>query len=270
MVADEPVLPTVRRVLAPNPSPMTLTGTNSYLVGLGEVVVVDPGPDLPEHVDRIVAVAAALGRLAYSVVTHHHADHLPAAMRLRVRLGAPIVGHPELPGVDRPCGDGEIVSTSGARLRALATRGHTADHMCYLLEDERALFTGDLIAGEGTVVVGDGRGDLADYMASLRRVADLAPRILLPGHGPVVGDAAGKIREYLEHRERRERQVLAVLDEGPTTVAALVRQLYADTPSGLHPMAARNVRAHLFKLERDGRVSVDGERWRLSEAPAGR
>ena len=270
MVAGEQVLASVRRLLAPNPSPMTLSGTNSYLVGRGEVVVVDPGPDLPEHVDALVAAAATLGRLAYSVVTHHHADHLPAAARLRERVGSPIVGHPDLPGVDRPCVDGEILETSGARLRALATPGHTADHVCYFLEDERALFTGDLIAGEGTVIVGEGRGDLVDYMDSLRRIAELEPRMLLPGHGPPVADAPAKIREYLEHRHLRERQIVALLNEGPTTIDELVRRLYADTPPNLHPMAARNVRAHLFKLEHEGAVSVAEDRWRLSEAGVGR
>ena len=264
MVAGEQISEGVRRVLAPNPSPMTLTGTNSYIVGSGELVVVDPGPDLPEHVEALVAVASALGRLAYSLVTHHHGDHLPAAMRLRERLGAPIVGHADLPGVDRACTDGAVVATTGTRLRALATPGHTADHMCYFLEEERALFTGDLIAGSGTVVVGEGRTDLADYMASLRRVAELDPRTLLPGHGPIVADPASKVREYLDHRRLRERQIVAALKDAPASVEALVGRLYSDTPVGLHPMAARNVRAHLYKLEHEGRAVIGGGLWRLS------
>ncbi len=258
-------MPGVSRLLAPNPSPMTLTGTNTYLVGEANLLVVDPGPDLPEHIEAIVALAQTLGRLAYSVVTHHHGDHLPAALRLRDRLGAPIVGHPTLPGVDRPCADGNTVTAGQTTLRAVATPGHTSDHMCFFLEEEKALFTGDLIAGQGTVIVGDGPGDLADYMDSLRRVASLHARLLLPGHGPVVANAASKIREYLDHRALREGQVVSALSDGPATARALVERLYADTPRVLHAMAERNVRAHLFKLAHEGRVSEHGRGWQLND-----
>lgn len=253
----------VRRVLAPNPSMMTLSGTNSYLVGQDELVVIDPGPDSPEHVDALVSAASRVGRVAFSLVTHHHGDHLPAAIRLRERLGAPIAGHAELPGVDRRLADGEAVVVGGIAVQALATPGHTRDHVCYWLERERALFTGDLIAGAGTVIVGEGRDDLADYMRSLERVAGLDARVLLPGHGPVVEEAGRKIREYLDHRRRRERQIVGALKAGPAPVGALVERLYADVASELHAMAARNVRAHLYKLERDGRVTVGDDAWRL-------
>ena len=263
MVAGEQLSATVTRVLAPNPSLMTLSGTNTYLVGGEELVIIDPGPDMPEHLEAIVATAARLGSVAVSCVTHHHADHLPAAVKLRERLGAPIAGHRDLPHVDRPLEDEQLVEVTGAQLRAVATPGHTADHLCYLLESERALFTGDLIAGSGTVIVGDARGELAQYIASLRRVAELRPARVLPGHGPIVEDAAGKIGEYLEHRLGRERQIVGLLERGPSTVPEIVGELYADVPSGLHEMAARNVRAHLWKLEDERRARATGDRWCL-------
>lgn len=263
MARREQLTRSVARVLAPNPSKMTLTGTNSYLVGRGELVLIDPGPDLPEHVDALVAAVAELGEPRFSLVTHRHGDHLPAAARLRERIGVPIAGHRALPGVDRPLGHEEVVAVGSLRLRALATPGHTTDHTCYFLEDERALFTGDLIAGSGTVVVGEGRGDLADYMASLELVAALDARVILPGHGPMVPHPAEKIEEYLEHRRLRENQILGSLQAGPLTVRGLVEQLYADVPSDLHDAAAGNVRAHLYKLEGAGRVAPVGGQWRL-------
>ena len=264
----EPISERVARILAPNPSPMTLTGTNTYLVGRETLAVVDPGPDLPEHLDAIVAAVAARGRLAVSLVTHHHDDHLPAARRLRERLGVPIAGHAELPGVDRPLRHEERVAVAGATLRAVETPGHTDDHVCFFLEAERALFSGDLIAGTGTVVVGAGRPDLARYLASLELVATLEPRVILPGHGPLVSDAAGKIREYLEHRLGRERQVLAELAGGGRTVDQIVATIYADVRPDLHPAAARNVRSHLWKLESEGRVEERAGVWVLSSGAA--
>src|SRR3954454_5661050 len=177
----ERLSPLVARLLAPNPSPMTLTGTNTYLVGLTEVAVIDPGPDLPEHIDAIVAALEQLGRPAISLVTHHHGDHLPAAVHLRERLGVPIGGHADLPGVDRALAREEMVVLADASLAALHTPGHTADHVCYLLENEAALFSGDLMAGVGTVRVGDGRGELAHYLRSLALVAERGPGVVYPG-----------------------------------------------------------------------------------------
>jgi glyoxylase-like metal-dependent hydrolase (beta-lactamase superfamily II) len=259
----ERLSPLVGRLLAPNPSPMTLTGTNTYLIGRAEVAVIDPGPDLPEHVDAIVAALEALGRPAISLVTHHHGDHLPAAIRLRERLGVPVGGHAELPGVDRALAHDDLVILADARLRALHTPGHTPDHVCYLLEDESALFSGDLMAGTGTVRVGDGRGELADYLASLDLVADVEAAVLYPGHGPIVDDPAARIAEYREHRLGRERQVLEALGAGCTTVAEVVERLYADVPRHLHAQAGRNVLAHLMKLEDEGRVQTQSHGWRL-------
>jgi glyoxylase-like metal-dependent hydrolase (beta-lactamase superfamily II) len=259
----ERLTPLVGRLLAPNPSPMTLTGTNTYLVGQAEVAVIDPGPDLPEHVDAIVAALERLGRPAISLVTHHHGDHLPAAIRLRERLGVPVGGHAELPGVDRALAHDDLIILTDARLRALHTPGHTPDHVCYLLENESALFAGDLIAGTGTVVVGSGRGELSAYLASLDLVAEVEAAVLYPGHGPFVDDPARRIAEYQEHRLGRERQVVDALRIGCTSVADIVERLYADVPRHLHAQAGRNVVAHLMKLEDEGRARMQSDGWHL-------
>jgi glyoxylase-like metal-dependent hydrolase (beta-lactamase superfamily II) len=264
MGADlERLSPLVGRLLAPNPSPMTLTGTNTYLIGQAEVAVIDPGPDMPEHIDAIVTALEALGRPAISLVTHHHGDHLPAAIRLRERLGVPVGGHAELPDVDRALVHDELVILADARLRALHTPGHTADHVCFLLEDEGALFAGDLMAGTGTVVVGSERGELASYLASLDLVAEVEPAVLYPGHGPIVDDPAARIAEYREHRLGRERQVIDALKSGCTSIAEIVERLYADVPRHLHAQAGRNVQAHLMKLEDEGRAQPRADGWQL-------
>lgn len=266
----ERLSPLVARVLAPNPSPMTLTGTNTYLIGQAEVAVVDPGPDLPEHVEAIVASLRALGKPAVALVTHHHDDHLPAARRLRERLGMPIVGHANLPGVDRPLTHDAVLTLADTSIRALHTPGHTWDHLCYLLEQERAIFTGDLVAGAGSLVVGPGRGELAASLASLALLADLEPITLYPGHGPVVASAVPKLREYIAHREERERQVVAALTAGADTVDAMVALIYPDLAPALRGHAGRNVQAHLLKLEDEQRAIQDGATWKLTPAgPAG-
>jgi glyoxylase-like metal-dependent hydrolase (beta-lactamase superfamily II) len=253
----------IARLLAPNPSPMTLTGTNTYLVGKSEIAVIDPGPDLPEHIEAIVQALETLGKPAISLVTHHHGDHLPAAIRLRERLGVPVGGHPDLPDVDRKLAHDEVVTLSEAHLRVLHTPGHTPDHGCYLLEEERAVFAGDLVAGMGTVVVGSGRGELADYMKSLARVAGRKPKLLLPGHGPLVQDPVAKLSEYLAHRNGRERQVIEAIAAGAQTISEIVQRMYADVSPELQKQAARNVQAHLMKLEGERRAEQRGDAWYL-------
>ena len=262
----ERLSPLVSRILAPNPSPMTLTGTNTYLIGRSEIAVVDPGPDLPEHVDAIVRSLQALGKSAVALVTHHHDDHLPAALRLRERLGMPVAGHADLPGVDRPLAHDAVLTLADATLRALHTPGHTWDHVCYFLEQERAIFAGDLVAGYGSLVVGPGRGELAASLRSLALLRGLQPEVIFPGHGPTVPDACAKLDEYVNHRAEREEQVLSGLAAGRATITALVERIYVGIVPGLVGHAARNVQAHLHKLEDEGKVARHGEEWRLTPA----
>ncbi len=259
------VAPGVSRLLAPNPSLMTGPGTNTYIVGARDLIIIDPGPDLPEHVDAILATVRELrGRVVASLVTHAHRDHLPAAYRLRERVGIPIFGHLDVPGVDKALRDGDEIRVESVLLAALETPGHADAHLCFWCEAEHLLFSGDLIAGTGTVVLGETPGSLTRYRSSLRRLEALGPSTILPGHGPIVPDGLSKIREYLAHRAERDQQILDVLRLGPATVGMLVRYLYLDTPTPLHPMAERNVRAHLECLAELHRVRCDGDTWSLS------
>jgi glyoxylase-like metal-dependent hydrolase (beta-lactamase superfamily II) len=260
------VAPRVRRVLAPNPSFMTGRGTNTYLIGTRDLVVVDPGPDIPEHVAAILAAAAeSNGRIVGMLLTHGHADHLGAAPALRAQTGAPIFGHPALPGVDHPLADGEVIDLGDETVAVYETPGHADDHVCYWLADDRLLFCGDLIAGVGTVVLSRTPGSLTRYLASLDRMARLGPQTILPGHGPVVADGLAKIQEYVDHRAMRERQVAQALRAGPATVDDLVRRIYVETPVELYAMAAHNVRAHLEHLAAQGLALRVGDEWTVGE-----
>lgn len=261
------VAPGVRRVVAPNPSPMTGDGTNTYILGEGRVAVIDPGPDLSEHVETVLAATRReQARLVAILVTHAHPDHLPAAYKLREHSGARIFAHPSVPGIDRPLVDGDHVDSGHARLQVYETPGHAPDHLCFWHHTARVLFSGDLVAGKGTVVLGEERDALVHYLNSLDRMAALAPMMILPGHGPVVEDGAAKLFEYLEHRAERDRQILAALRDGPAEIDALVGRIYTGTDQHLLPLAARNVRAHLYRLEVTGRVHEIAGAWSLSEA----
>jgi glyoxylase-like metal-dependent hydrolase (beta-lactamase superfamily II) len=252
-------------VLAPNPGPMTLTGTNTYLVddGAASLAVIDPGPDDPRHLAAIIAAAEPLGRITAVLVTHHHSDHLPAARLLCAQTGATLAGHADLPGVQRALRDGE---SAFGPLVALETPGHTRDSLCFWDPAERVLFTGDLIAGQGTVIVDDQPGALADYLASLERLLTIGPTTLYPGHGPVVEDGLGKVREYLDHRRQRVQQVVDALGRRTSaTVDELVSLIYPDVAFNLVAMAARNVRANLDFLASQGQATTGpAERWRLT------
>lgn len=266
----------VARLLAPNPSLMTGPGTNTFLVvddTAGEVVVIDPGPDIPEHLRGIADAVAMRGTARAILVTHGHPDHEEGAAALRGLLGVPVYAWSRegAAAMDHPLADNAIVAVGTRRLRALYTPGHRFDHLCFLLEDTGALFAGDLIAGVGTVVIAPPEGDLLEYMASLRRLRALAPQLILPAHGPLLEDPLAVLDYYISHREERERQVLAALAAGPQTVGEIVRVIYADVNPDLHPVAAQSMLAHLYKLEREGHVrrqsgvnDGDGERWSLA------
>jgi glyoxylase-like metal-dependent hydrolase (beta-lactamase superfamily II) len=231
----------VERLTASNPGPMTLEGTNTYLVGRDPAVVIDPGPDQTEHVDAVRRAAEARGGIGAVLLTHSHSDHS---------------GGLELLGVDP--GDPKDAETV-AGLTAIATPGHSADHLCFLLGG--ACFTGDLILGEGSTIVGPREmgGSLADYMRSLERLRALDLELLFPGHGPEVRDPPAKIDEYIEHRMMRERRLVAALERGVRSRAALLAEVWDDVPEELRGAAAVAMQAHLEKLEDEGRLPEDLE-----------
>jgi len=233
-------------VRAPNPSPMTLTGTNSYVIdaGNGEAVVIDPGPAIERHVDALV-------------VSHGHPDHAPAAAPLRARTGATVWVHPnsDVPhdrafALDKDLRVGDLV------LRVIDAPGHTFEHVAFYDPSERALFTGDVILGEGTVVIAPPSGAMRPYQRTLERLRDEFPdaRRIYGGHGPVVEDARAKIDEYIAHRKAREAELLAALARGPMTIPQMVRTIYATTRSVLWPAAARQLLAYLLALSDEGTV----------------
>ncbi len=244
----------VRRVLAPNPGLFTGPGTNSYVVADGgEAVVIDPGPNIPEHVGAIELALAGLAPVAV-LVTHTHPDHAPAANPLADRLGVPALGAAPGPefAPDRRLADGDLVPFGAVAAEAIATPGHTDDHLCFRVGD--VLFTGDHIMGGSTVVI----EDLAAYLESLRRLLPLGLARLHPGHGPMIDDPAAEIEKYIAHRLDRERQVLAALGAGAGTVGEIVAAVYAEVDPALHPIAAHSVAAHLRKLAAEGTVSFAG------------
>jgi glyoxylase-like metal-dependent hydrolase (beta-lactamase superfamily II) len=257
--------PLVSRVLAPNPSGMTLDGTNTYVVGApgsGQAVVVDPGPAHPAHLAAVQGVLAARDAEVVAVlVTHHHGDHAEAAQPWGARFGAPVAAADVAvagPG-GRVLGPGEQLRLAGTTIGVVATPGHTADHLAFRLESG-AVLVGDHVLGRGTSVVTHPEGDVVAYLESLRRVHDLGPAALYCGHGPeLTVDPSAVLEFYLAHRAFREAQLLAALDAGPRTVDALVAQVYAAVPTALWPAAAQSTRATLAKLVAEDQVALGAD-----------
>lgn len=229
----------VERLTAPNPGPMTLQGTNTYVVGREPAVVIDPGPDDEGHIDAVRGAAEARGGIGTVLLTHYDGDHSEGVERLGVEPTRPA--------------DGDVV----AGLTVIATPGHASEHLSFLLGD--ACFCGDLILGEGSTIVGPRElgGSLADYMQSLRRLQDLELTLLYPGHGPEVHDPRAKIAEYIAHRQEREDRLVAALDRGERSRAALLAEVWDDVPEQLRGAAAIAMQAHLEKLEDEGRLPDD-------------
>jgi glyoxylase-like metal-dependent hydrolase (beta-lactamase superfamily II) len=253
------VAPGVVRVTAPNPGMMTGPGTNTYLIGEREVVVVDPGPDHAGHLDALAGVGA--GRIRTIVVTHTHPDHAPGAAGLAARTGAEVIGFGPRDGFepDRSAGDGFVVDADGRAVRAVHTPGHASNHLCWLLEDEGMVFSGDHVMQGSTVVIAPPDGDMAAYLESLRLLRDLDPglRSIAPGHGSILGDPAAVLDGIEAHRLGRERMVAnALAAAGTATVDDLVPVVYADVHEALHPVARYSLWAHLRKLGDEERAAT--------------
>jgi len=248
--------PLARRIVAPNPGLMTGPGTNTYLVGIDEIAVIDPGPDDPEHLDAIAGCGG--DRIRWILCTHTHPDHAPGAAGLKERTGAEVLAAASRDGlkVDRRIGEGFVIEATEFRLTTVPTPGHASNHVCFVLEEERMLFSGDHIMQGSTVVIRPPDGDMAVYLESLARVRKLRLRSIAPGHGHLIDEPYAVIDQYLEHRAERERQVLAALTAaGTAKIDTLVEQIYVDVPPELHPVARYTVHAHLLKLAAEGRVT---------------
>ena len=277
----EDVEPLVRRVLAPNPSPYTFTGTQTYVVGEPhgpDCAVIDPGPADEAHIEAIIAAVA--GRKVLAIMcTHTHRDHSPAAAPLAAVTGAPIVGcaplvlSSDLPrsdeafdttyAPDRVLADGEGMRGTGWTLTALATPGHTSNHLCFALEESGALFTGDHVMGWSTSVVVPPDGDMGDYMASLEKLLAREDRVYHSAHGAAIEKPRQLVRGMIGHRRQRENQILRLLGENPRTVSGFIPDMYKGLDERLIPAAEMSVTAHLIDLEKRGLVMRDGAAWML-------
>ena len=272
----ETVAPRIRRLLANNPSPFTFRGTGVYVVGDGAVAVIDPGPDDPAHLAALKRAIAGL-TVTHILVTHTHRDHSPAARALKEWTGAPTYGFGAAPRADGEAAreemeegvdfafapdlrvrDGDVISGDGFTIECVFTPGHTSNHMCYALREEKALFTGDHVMGWATSVVIPPGGNMADYLASLERLLARDDRVYWPTHGAPIRDPKPFVRALIAHRREREAQILALLARGPARIPDIVRALYSDVDSRLHAAAAMSVLAHLIKLVREARVDAGG------------
>ena len=272
--------PLVTRILAANPSPFTYTGTETYLVGTTDLAVIDPGPDLPEHIDALLR--AIDGRPVVAILcTHTHRDHSPASRAILAATGAPIIGCAALAldddgpradaafdrdyRPDRVLTDGEQLSGDGWTLTAIATPGHTSNHLCFALEESGALFTGDHIMGWSTSVIAPPDGDMGDYMASLDKLLTRKDRIYYPAHGDAVEKPQRLVRGMMGHRKQREGQILRLLGQEAREIPAMVEKMYVGLDPRLTGAAGRSVLAHLIDLRQRGIVTgAEGGPWRMS------
>jgi endoribonuclease LACTB2 len=272
------VVPDVRMAPFRTPTLPPATHTNSYLVGARRAIVIEPATPYAEEIDRAVRwveEARSIGITPIAIaLTHHHIDHVGGARVLSERLALPLWAHAEtiarLRGdlsFERALEDGERIELDGAVLRAVHTPGHAPGHLCFFEERSGAMIAGDMVAGEGTILVEPGDGDMALYLDSLARMASLQPTVLLPAHGPPLRDAKATLARYTAHRLAREEKVLEALAlHGEASAADLLATAYADTPRAAWPLAIRSIEAHLIKLERDGRVRRLSQRWEAVRA----
>lgn len=260
----------VRRVTAPNPGMMTGPGTNTYIVGEAELALIDPGPESSVHLQAMLAVVG--DRLRWILCTHTHQDHSPGARALQAATGAAVIGmrapvhgnQDTAFAPDRVFQDGDVLDCGPFTLGAVHTPGHASNHLCYLLDREKLLFTGDHIMQGSTVVIGPPDGDMVAYLHSLEALLALDIERVAPGHGHPIDKPHDEALRLIAHRLKREQKVVdAFAAQNPATLDELVPIVYADTSPRLHQVARRSLHAHLIKLERDGRVWQQGDRWRL-------
>ena len=265
------VAPDIVRITAPNPGVMTGPGTNSYILGTRELVVIDPGPDIESHVRAIVSAVG--DRLKWILCTHTHLDHSPAAHALKAATGAKIAGltcpqdgrQDAQFAPDRVLSEGDTVELEGATLRAVHTPGHVCNHLCYFLLEQKLLFTGDHIMQGSTVVISPPNGSMKAYLASLEKLLSMDVAALAPGHGRLIRAPHEEVRKIIAHRLKREEKVLDALKRrSPGSLDELVPLAYDDVPERLHPVARRSLHAHLIKLVEDGRARESGNQWELA------
>lgn len=268
--------PLVRRIVARNPSAFTYHGTSTYLIGRGNVAVVDPGPELPAHVDALLAALPG-ERITHQLITHTHADHSPAARLVRERTGAPTYGFgPHAQGrhqrgekveagadasfdPDVKLAAGDVIEGDGWSVACVHTPGHCSNHLCFELREERSLFSGDHVMAWSTSVISPPDGDMRHYLASLELLLEREDQLFLPAHGPALADPKPFVRSLIEHRKERERQILACLERGVGAIPEMVAEMYSETPKLLHRAAARSVFAHILHLLDTAAIACDGE-----------
>ena len=270
--------PLLRRVIANNPSAFTFHGTGTYIVGHGQVAIVDPGPDLAEHVDALLDAIRG-ETVSHILVTHTHTDHSPAVKAVQAAPGAPTFAygpHGTRPedgaseggadydfAPDHVVGDGDVVTGKGWSVEAVHTPGHCSNHLCFALQEESTLLCGDHVMGWSTSIVSPPDGDMQAYMASLEKVGRHESARYFPTHGGPIDDPKPYVAALLAHRHEREDQILAELAAGPATIAEMVPRMYADVDPKLYPAAARSVLAHLIHMVETERVKADGDVFRL-------
>jgi glyoxylase-like metal-dependent hydrolase (beta-lactamase superfamily II) len=265
--------PLIRRVIANNPGPFTFRGTGTYIIGRGEVAVIDAGPDLGSHVDALLSALQG-ETVSHLLVTHTHRDHSPATRYLKEACGAKSYGFgPHGRGEsgddveegadndftpDVTLRDGDVIKGAGWTLEAIHTPGHTSNHLCYALAEESALFSGDHVMGWSTTVVSPPDGDMADYMASLARLGARPETTFWPTHGRSIEEPAEFVAALIAHREAREEQILKCLEDGVGNIPDMVRRMYADVDPVLYGAAGRSVLAHLIHMVDTNRAACDG------------
>ncbi len=267
--ADE-ISPLIRRVVAENPSAFTFKGTGTYIIGHGEVAVIDPGPMIDAHVEALLRALEG-ETVSHILITHTHSDHSPAAAPLKKLTGAKTYGYgPHAAGGGEEDGDmdfvpdveirhGDIIEGEGWTVECVHTPGHTSNHICFALKEEKALFTGDHVMGWSTSIVSPPDGNMHAYMKSLRLLLTRDDEIYWPTHGPAIKDTKTFVRAFIAHREEREASIVAQIKEGRSHIKDMVPVIYAAVDKRLYPAAARSVYAHVLGMIEDGRIATEGE-----------